>query len=107
RGLFETIKADLLFGDGLELELMAVSIGQKQINEARGVSQLSVMKEQLACEAEVTTVAHALQVRALGPAWEILSQPALLQKRLEACIDLLIDLFELPVDGWWPLVIIS
>ena len=74
RGVFEAIKTDLLFGDGVLLELVTVGVGQNHINEACGVSLLGVVKKQLACEAEVTAVAHATQMRTLRPSLEMLAE---------------------------------
>src|SRR2546421_8497833 len=106
RGVFEAIKTDLLFGDGVLLELVAVGVGQNHLNEACGVSLLGVVKKQLACEAEVTAVAHAAQMGTLRPSLEMLAELALLLKRLEAFINLLVHLLQLPVEGWWPVIVI-
>jgi hypothetical protein len=45
RGVCEAIKADLLFGDSFQLELVTVCIGQNHLNEACSVSLLDMMKE--------------------------------------------------------------
>jgi hypothetical protein len=62
RGMFEALKANLLFSDGVLLELVAVGVGHHHINEACGVPLLDMMKKQFACKAEPTAIAHALQM---------------------------------------------
>lgn len=58
RCLGQAIKTDLLFGDGFQLELMAVGIGQDHLKKACRISLLDMMKHDLAGKAEVSTLAH-------------------------------------------------
>src|SRR5438477_6898895 len=107
RGLSEAIKTDLLFGDGLQLELVAVRIGQNYLHKACSISLLDMMKKHFACEAEVSTVAHAVEVRVLRPSLEVLSKSTLLEKLLEAFVHLLVHPLKLPIECWRPVIVVG
>ena len=59
RGLFEAIKPDLLFG---ELELVAERTAPHHLKKPCRVSLLDMMKQHLTGEAEVSALAHAVEM---------------------------------------------
>jgi hypothetical protein len=71
------IKTDLLFG---ELELVAERIAPHHLKKPCSVSLLDMMKQHLTGEAEVSALAHAVEMPVLRPHLEVLSQPALPDK---------------------------
>jgi hypothetical protein len=107
RSVCEAIKTDLLFGDGFQLELMAVRIGQNHLKEACSVSLLDMMKKQFACEAEVSTITHTVEMRVLRPSLEGMRKPTLLEKLIESFIDLLVHPLKLPIECWQPVIVVG
>ncbi len=64
RSAAEAIKTDLLFG---ELELVAERIAPHHLKKPCSVSLLDMMKQHLTGEAEVSALAHAVQMLLLRP----------------------------------------
>src|SRR5207248_4570962 len=98
-GLTEAIKTDLLFG---ELELVAQRIAPHHLKKPCSVSLLDLMKHHLTGEAEVSALAHAVQMPVLRPHLEGMRQPALPDKLHEALPNLLGHPLKLPIEGWRP-----
>ncbi len=73
----QAIKTDLLFG---ELELVAQRIAPHHLKKPCSVSLLNMMKQHLTGEAEVSALAHAVQMPVLRPHLEGMRQPALPDK---------------------------
>src|SRR6266566_3293627 len=73
----QAIKNDLLFG---ELELVAQRIAPHHLKKPCRVSLLDLMKHHLTGEAEVSALAHAVEMPVLRPHLEGMRQPALPDK---------------------------
>jgi hypothetical protein len=93
----EAIKTDFLFGDGFQLELVAVCIRQNHLKKTCSVSLLDMMKKELAREAEVAAVTHAIEVGILRPFREIPGKSTLPHKLVEMFVNFLVHLLKLPV----------
>src|SRR6059058_2896473 len=71
---------------------MAERIAPHHLKKPCSVSLLDMMKQHLTGEAEVSALAHAVQMPVLRPHLEGMRQPALPIK--------------LPMECWWPIIVI-